>query len=320
MSWLNLDHQVYQEFKELPEIKRVGLAVSGGGDSAALFGVLAQVSSALGWSCQLLHVHHGPDPEPEVESFRSSSVDTVRAWAEQGSMELQIFHHQGEPLKSEADFRKVRRSALFKFKEALDLDAILTAHHQQDLLETRLIQLVRGCGLEGLSSLKFRSEIFLRPFVQRSRTELTEYVDQRQLSYKEDPTNSDPGHGLRNWMRNSWLPDLESSRPGAVSKLAQSLEQVVVETELMRRDNPAFGILAPGEWDRRLWESLNPSERLQALVWGLQDLPGVEFSRAQLLEVLKRLDNPQKEYKFSTRGLVWEVSPFKVKVTREIGK
>ena len=316
MSWLNLDHQTYALLKELPEIRRVGLAVSGGKDSAALWGLMHQVAPALGWQCELLHIHHGPGPIKEVSDFRNKALKTVQGWAEQSQMDLRVWRYEGDPLKTEAQFRQIRRSALFDFQKARDLDAILTAHHQQDLLETRLIHLIRGCGLEGLRSLKFRSEIFLRPFLKTPQQDLLKYVSQRQLNTSEDPTNADPAHGLRNWLRNEWLPALSSYRAGAVRTMAQSLEQVVEDTEIMHWDNSALGLLAPGVWDRTRWKKLGASERLQALIRGLQALPNVEFRRSQVLEVLKRLDNPQKEYKFSLRGLVWEVSSLQVKVTR----
>src|SRR5690606_6536433 len=98
--------------------------------------------------------------------------------------------------------------------------------------------------------------------------------------------------------------------------MASSLERVAQDLELMHRDNQAYGVLGPGEWDRQVLSSLPQTVRAQALVIGLQGLPHLKFTQGQVLEALKRLDNPQNDYKFSLSGMVWAVSTSKVKVTK----
>lgn len=290
--------------------------MSGGLDSAVLWSVLKELEGALKWDIVLLHVHHGDDPAPEQVLFRNSAQRRVAAWGRESKWDVQVFQHQGEVLKSEDDCRKVRRDALFKFHKELHLDFVLTAHHQQDLLETRLIHLIRGCGGEGLKSLKLQSEIFLRPLLGVAKVELRDYARARQLAYEEDPTNLDLSHSLRNWIRLKWLPELEKQRPGAVKTMAASLEKVAQDLNLMQRDNDELGVVGPGEWSRPSLLALPESRRVQALVVGLQRISDLEFTQGQVLEAIKRLDNPQNEYKFSLSGMVWDVTTSKVKVTK----
>lgn len=317
MAWENLEHKVYALLKDQKDLQKVGLAVSGGVDSAVLFHALLRLSSALKWQLHLLHVHHGPSRDPEIQKFRKRGLEEVKAWGQESGLSVAIFKHPAPELSSEEAFRQVRRAALFEFQKSLKLDAVLTGHHQQDLLETRLIHLIRGSGGEGLKSLKFRSEIFLRPLLPIAKKEIEDYAAAFNLSFVEDPTNKDGSRSLRNWIRGEWLPGLELRRPGAVKTLAESLERVAGDLRAMQQDlgsTPA--ILAPGEWSRSHLLALEPRQLERALVLGLQALgSGHSFTQGQIREVAKRLDSSQKEYKFALRGQVWEVFPFKVKVT-----
>ena len=78
-------------------------------------------------------------------------------------------------------------------------DFIVTAHHQDDVIETSILNILRGTGRHGLSSLKNRSDI-IRPFLAIPKAELKEYANQQGLEWREDSTNSDPKY-LRNYIR-----------------------------------------------------------------------------------------------------------------------
>lgn len=87
--------------------------------------------------------------------------------------------------------------------------ALVTAHHQDDRIETLIINLIRGTGRLGLSSLK-ETESIKRPFLAASKRELTDYAFQHNLSWREDSTNLDQRY-LRNYIRLNVIPKLSDT-------------------------------------------------------------------------------------------------------------
>ena len=140
------------------------------------------------------------------------------------------------PLTSEADLREFRHSLLERLRREKGAQWTALAHHSGDLLETRLLHLIRGCGEEGFSAMKILDPPFLRPFLDVTREEIKDYALANRLSWAEDPGNKD-NRFFRNWLRNQWLPDLERRRPGGVKRLAASFSHVA--DVLPRRAPPA---------------------------------------------------------------------------------
>ena len=140
------------------------------------------------------------------------------------------------PLTSEADLREFRHSLLERLRREKGAQWTALAHHSGDLLETRLLHLIRGCGEEGFSAMKILDPPFLRPFLDVTREEIKDYALANRLSWAEDPGNKD-NRFFRNWLRNQWLPDLERRRPGGVKRLAASFSHVA--DALPRRAPPA---------------------------------------------------------------------------------
>ena len=73
----------------------------------------------------------------------------------------------------------------------MQADIISLAHNSDDILESRLLFMIRGCGLEALNSMKVLKEDLLRPFLKVSRKNLESYVQDKKLKTLEDPSNKD---------------------------------------------------------------------------------------------------------------------------------
>ena len=111
---------------------------------------------------------------------------------------------------------------------------IVLAHHQDDLIETRLIRLLRGTGAQGLKAMQVFDAPLLRPFLDVSKKQIIEYAQQRQLKWLDDPC----GDNFRQWLRRVWLPSLEQKRPGSSQALGRSL-QLLVEAAQPRANTVA---------------------------------------------------------------------------------
>lgn len=105
---------------------------------------------------------------------------------------------------SEEEARRQRYNFLRHIRRKYNADAILTAHHKDDVIETAIINILRGTGWRGLSSLRSTQEI-VRPFLHMSKAEIQKYAAAHHLQWHHDSTNDDVRY-LRNHVRQELLP------------------------------------------------------------------------------------------------------------------
>jgi tRNA(Ile)-lysidine synthetase-like protein len=109
----------------------------------------------------------------------------------------------------EATARKVRYRFLDNVKRKHNARAIVTAHHQDDVLETAIINLLRGSGRKGLTSLASRDNVE-RPLLHIPKQELIAYAQNNGLEWREDSTNRNTDY-LRNYVRHQLLPRFDAA-------------------------------------------------------------------------------------------------------------
>jgi len=114
------------------------------------------------------------------------------------------------PKASEATAREARYNFLNKVKDSLGAMAIITAHHQDDVIETAIINLLRGTNRKGLTSLQSRPGI-IRPLLEVSKNEIIAYAKAHELKWREDSTNQDTKY-LRNHIRRNILPQFSTAQ------------------------------------------------------------------------------------------------------------
>jgi tRNA(Ile)-lysidine synthase len=145
----------------------------------------------------------------------------------------------------EARARAARYEALTELCAYHGIEDLLLAHHQNDQAETVLLQMMRGAGVAGLSSMpesrilatstEQASSITLwRPLLRLSREELEAYAREHKLKWIEDPSNRSSKY-RRNAVRKSILPKLESIQAGATANLARSAELLAQAQQLLDR-------------------------------------------------------------------------------------
>lgn len=306
----NLDHQTWKLLKEnsLQE-KRILVALSGGVDSVALLRILSKIhkKDQLG-AC---YFHHGEDSNQEYRA-------KAQLFCEKLCRELDIPYFALKartPAKSEESYRDRRYQALADVMKNEKFDILATGHHRDDLLETRLIRLIRGTGAQGLRAMQvFKTGVF-RPLLEIEKKDLKKYLQDEGILALEDPSNEslDP---LRNWMRNEWLPSLEKKSKGAMASLSRSLETIAKELE----SRPWGDLLSQNEayksqgLSRGFYLTLGPFEQKKLLAQYLFSLGKRNFSQSQLEEIQKRLDKSQKVFMFNVGGCIWEINAEQIKV------
>lgn len=185
------------------------VAVSGGVDSMALLHLLATTyGPATGHRFVVAHYDHG---------IRGDSVldrQLVQQVAHKHG--LQFVYEEGNLgiATSEADARDKRYAFLRTVQAAALADAIVTAHHQDDVLETAILNLLRGTNRRGLTSLTSSQDV-RRPLLRIGKQELIAYAKTHGLIWHEDSTNSDDAY-RRNYVRHEIVAKLD---PAARQKL-----------------------------------------------------------------------------------------------------
>ena len=234
-------------------------AVSGGADSTAMLAALAElrrnvilrnniprnaISHKAGFTLHCIHVEHGIRPDCESKG----DARAVQALCE----ELQVNYHlvsipqgrisafaRSRGTGIEAAARIFRRRAWTLQARRIGAKYVLTAHTQDDLLETLLMRILRGSGPAGLAAMPQSRGCLLRPLLDIRRQDVLAYLEERGIPYRTDSTNADIRF-LRNRIRHKLVPLLDEFFPSWRSSLmalaeTQSLTAQFLASEAGKR-------------------------------------------------------------------------------------
>jgi tRNA(Ile)-lysidine synthase len=197
------------------------LGYSGGLDSTALLFLLNEIKQKHALDVTAAYFNHrwrGSMPE-ELPLVHRNCLKT--------DTPLVIIQADLNLPKTENAARQGRYRQLTQLAHDLRADAVLTAHHADDQIETTLFRILRGTGIDGLSGIQKRLELdaahgsptpILRPLLDISRKTLQEYIRQNQAEFFNDPTNQDHAR-QRNRIRHQILPVLEEAFPQVKNSL-----------------------------------------------------------------------------------------------------
>ncbi len=276
---------------DLPAGKYV-VAVSGGVDSVVLLHLLAQKQKEedrrrkvgspsfdilhSSFSLVVAHFDHG------IREDSAEDRKLVEGLAAQFGLPFEYAEGELGKDASEAVARAARYAFLRQVREKYGADAIVTAHHQDDVLETAILNLLRGTGRRGLASLRSTDEI-KRPLLEVSKHELLRYAKREGLQWREDSTNADPKY-LRNYVRLKLLPRFAEADREALLGLVRRMAQVNTELDA-ELDKYLDHQPAPTTLDRHAFIVLRHAEAREVMAFWLRQETGTELSR-QLVERL----------------------------------
>jgi tRNA(Ile)-lysidine synthase len=187
---------------------QVTVACSGGVDSLVLLHLLRFSAADLGVQLKVAHFDH---------RMRSGSDDDA-TWVQGLATAWDLPFVGGAASRSpkdEADARDLRYAFLEGIIACGEAEAVLTAHHADDQVETVLFRALRGTGVTGLEGIpERRPPGIVRPLLPYSRAELEAYAAHHHLRPRVDPTNGSLAFA-RNRVRLRLLPLLEEVHPGA---------------------------------------------------------------------------------------------------------
>ena len=208
---------------EIPPKTGILVACSGGPDSVALVQLLASMKPALPFKFRLAHINHHLRGNASNQDERF-----VRNLA--GRVGWPFFRADGRIQRYrgnlEEQARDCRYRALAKIARRTKCRLIVTAHTMDDQVETILMNIFRGSGVDGLAGMAplrhfGGSNLMLgRPLLGVSKKELLRFLVRSKLSFRTDQSNSDLNY-QRNWLRKRLIPLIEKRNPGFQSRLNQ---------------------------------------------------------------------------------------------------
>jgi tRNA(Ile)-lysidine synthase len=198
------------------------VAVSGGVDSV----VLAHLLHSTGYRFSVVHCNFGlRGEESEADEI------FVQQLANQYGVALfhKYFNAKYTAETEQISLQMAARNLRYHWFEALlkqyNYQYILTAHHQNDTLETVLYNLVKGTGIAGLHGIKPQQGKLIRPLLFASKQQIVDYAKAHQLVWREDSSNQTSKYS-RNLIRNEVVPLLKKINPNIEQTMQQSVERI----------------------------------------------------------------------------------------------
>jgi tRNA(Ile)-lysidine synthetase-like protein len=229
---------------------RVILGLSGGPDSLFLLHFLAPMHHAKSIQLIAAHLDH---------EWRANSHEDV-LFCKQVCEQLNIpFVHAklselpltAKPNGSKEEYaRKARRLFFEKIKQEQAADLIALAHHQQDQQETFFIRLMRGATPTGLTCMRAKDGVYIRPLLETDKADILAYLEQHGITALQDPSNSSLDF-LRNRIRHIVLPALEQSDTRSAQNIKRAIDHLQeTETFLTTLTLQTFALLATQEEEK----------------------------------------------------------------------
>lgn len=286
------------------------IAFSGGLDSSALLhaayhlmqsGIIAPFSA--------VHVNHGL--QVQADEWQAHCQKICNQY--QIPLLSKAFDLAKQGKTSEAD----ARSARYQFFEHCvnENQLLLFAHHSDDQAETTLFRLCRGTGIHGMAGIprirKFSRGFILRPWLEFSRNELSNYANECQLIWVNDPSNQSNQYS-RNFIRNEVIPLLRSKWLTVPKSIAQfsriARDQIEILDDVAEQDRQSIET-KPAILDILALANLSHARQRNLLHFWVKKYANYAPATAEIDEVIKQLfsvvpspDNNEKSIKVKAGG------------------
>ncbi len=197
---------------------KILIALSGGADSVALLCIL----HAAGYPCEAAHCNfhlRGEESNRDEQFVRqlckkygihlhTIDFDTTRYAAE-------------KHISIEMAARELRYNWFEEIRNQCRADVVAVAHHQDDSVETILLNLIRGTGITGLLGIRPRNGVIVRPLLCINREEIMRYLQSIGQDYVTDSTNLEDEY-TRNKIRLNLLPLMQTINPSVKNSLIET--------------------------------------------------------------------------------------------------
>lgn len=198
------------------------VGLSGGIDSVVLLFLMSELRKMKDFELSAIHVNHGISSNSDSwEKFCQDLCDELNISL--NIARLKIIKTPGQGLENTARISRYKEYA--KHKDSI----IVLAHHQDDLIETMLSQMMRGSNIHNIAGMseitQKNNQTFWRPLLNFSKEGIVSFARMQNLLHIEDESNHDNTF-LRNFIRNKIIPEFKDFDPDIKRKLLNSLGSI----------------------------------------------------------------------------------------------
>lgn len=273
------------------------VALSGGADSVTLLWALHE----LGYQIEACHCNF---------QLRGAESDRDEQFCVQLCEQLAIPLHRihfdtrlyAEVHKESIELaaRNLRYRYFAQLKEDVEADGICVAHHQDDTVETVLINLIRGAGIQGLTGISAKNGDILRPLLCVDRKEILAYLEEKGQDYVTDSTNL-VDDVVRNKIRLNIIPMLKEINPAASKNIAQAAHHLEEANKMLS----SIAICGEKSEDGTIRVAVQEIESAASAEYALySSLSPYGFRGKAILEILASLHSTGKTWTSETHQLV----------------
>ena len=198
--------------------ERLLIAVSGGVDSI----VLSDLCFSAGFNINIAHCNfqlRGEESDKDAELVRKVATLYKADYYQKD------FDTDAYVLMNKVSIQVAARELRYKwFQELIEenkFNKLLTAHHADDNIETILMNLAKGSGIDGLRGILPLRGKLCRPILFATKENIKEYAVENNLEWREDASNVSDKY-TRNYFRNKLIPLLENSLPGFTKNMVEN--------------------------------------------------------------------------------------------------
>ena len=230
---LKYDVQKFIEEKKLFNLQdKILVALSGGADSVALLRVLL----SLGYTCECAHCNFHLRG---LESDRDEAF--VRQLCEKQGIPLHVTHFDTSAyakehyISIEMAARELRYEWFEHIRKEIGASAIAVAHHRDDSVETFLLNLMRGAGINGLKGIPVKNGLIVRPLLSVSREDILDYLQAIHQDFVTDSTNMEDEY-MRNKIRLNIIPVMKEVNPSIMETIQETTFRFSEISNIYRQD------------------------------------------------------------------------------------
>ncbi len=277
---INFIRKLSQYFESLPfsvNGKTLCVGLSGGADSVSLLLGMIEVSESFGFNVSACHFNHmirGEEADKDEEFCKElCSKYNVKIFCGRDDVPA---HSKTYKLSIEEAARNCRYAFFDRICSKNTVDYCVTAHNMNDDAETLILNLIRGSGSNGASSIAPYSDNILRPLLKVSREEIEAYLTESKQVYVTDSTNLSNDYS-RNYVRNIILPEMKNLNPSVIEALSKY-------TDSCRNDRDYFDTIVGDHIDSDL-RQLPKSIRDRVLIKKYKDFSGLCLNSNMIFDI-----------------------------------
>ena len=287
------------KYQMLAPKMRVIVGVSGGPDSITLLHLLFRMKAQYNLQLCVAHLNH---------QLRGREADEEAKWVKEFALHLKIpvimdsfnvaLLAERKSLSLEEAARLARYNFLERAADQIGADKIALGHTASDQIETLLMRLIRGSGLDGLSGIPPVRGRIIRPLIEIFREEIEKYCKENNLRPCRDSSNKEISF-LRNKIRLNLIPYLsERYNPQIRKGLFQTAEILKEENEYLQRES------------EKVFKSLHKEKRDGQIILNVEELACLHLSlkRRVIRNIIHQIKGDLRGVKFTHINSILELT------------